>query len=69
MDALWIHCDILFQVLSGEDVAERRLKLSEPVDFRKIRLFYMYDIDLVGCESLSRDLRKCIRKVKVLDGK
>ncbi|KAI1728973.1 amidase domain-containing protein [Ditylenchus destructor] len=50
------------KILAGDEVADNKLNLSIPVDFRKIRIFYMEDLNSLVCEDLHPEMRESVRK-------
>uniref|UniRef100_A0A915ELR6 Amidase domain-containing protein n=1 Tax=Ditylenchus dipsaci TaxID=166011 RepID=A0A915ELR6_9BILA len=53
---------LMLRVLAGDEIADRRLRLAERVDFRKVRVFYMEDLKSLLCEDLHPEMRLSVRK-------
>uniref|UniRef100_A0A1I8B093 Amidase domain-containing protein n=1 Tax=Meloidogyne hapla TaxID=6305 RepID=A0A1I8B093_MELHA len=53
---------LLLQILAGEDIAQNRLRLQQPVNFKHVRIFYMEEIKPLVCENLSNEMRHVVRK-------
>uniref|UniRef100_A0A914LPN0 Amidase domain-containing protein n=1 Tax=Meloidogyne incognita TaxID=6306 RepID=A0A914LPN0_MELIC len=53
---------LMLQVLAGEDVAQNRLHLQQPVNFKNVKIFYMEEIKSLFCEKLSNEMRHVVRK-------
>uniref|UniRef100_A0A914LQ34 Amidase domain-containing protein n=1 Tax=Meloidogyne incognita TaxID=6306 RepID=A0A914LQ34_MELIC len=53
---------LMLQVLAGEDVAQNRLHLQQPVNFKHVKIFYMEEIKSLFCEKLSNEMRHVVRK-------
>ncbi|CAK5084063.1 unnamed protein product [Meloidogyne enterolobii] len=53
---------LMLQVLAGEEVAQNRLHLQQPVNFKNVKIFYMEEIKSLFCQNLSKEMRHVVRK-------
>uniref|UniRef100_A0A914H3Q6 Amidase domain-containing protein n=1 Tax=Globodera rostochiensis TaxID=31243 RepID=A0A914H3Q6_GLORO len=53
---------LMLRVLAGEEIAESRLRLSQRVNFRNVRVFYMEDLKSLVSQGLSPEMRDSVRK-------
>uniref|UniRef100_A0A914WW59 Amidase domain-containing protein n=1 Tax=Plectus sambesii TaxID=2011161 RepID=A0A914WW59_9BILA len=52
----------MLRILAGPTVTEYKLRLDEPVDFRRVKLFYMEGLRTPAAVSLDDDMRGALKK-------
>ncbi|KAI1710244.1 amidase domain-containing protein [Ditylenchus destructor] len=53
---------LLLRVLAGNETVDKQLKLDEPVDFTKVRVFYMEHLHQLFYEDVDRTQKKSVRR-------
>ncbi|KAI1700481.1 amidase domain-containing protein [Ditylenchus destructor] len=53
---------LLLRVLAGNETVDKQLRLSEPVDFTKVRVFYMEHLHQLFCEDVDTTQKRSVRK-------
>lgn len=54
---------LMMRVLVGEEVAENKLRLSQRVNFKNVRVFYMEELKSVVIQPLKPEMRQSVKKV------